>query len=190
MAGEIDEFYETTSSYTISLLRIALTLALIFPPLLSPVFLLIYLAAGVSDVLDGLLARKWGVESSFGARLDSAADVLFYGILLVRFLPAYAWPTWLLIWIGCIAILRGAALFVCYRRFHQLAFLHTFANKATGLLLFCFPFLLRLFGLGATAIALCSLASLSAAEELVIQLTSRELDLNRKSQFQKSNPEK
>lgn len=174
---------------TITLLRIALTLVLMFLPLLSAAFLLVYLFAGVSDMIDGFLARKWGVASDFGAKLDSAADVLFCGVLLVRFIPAYVWPVWVLIWIGVIALLRGASLFVCYRRFHQLAFLHTFANKATGFLLLCFPFLLRLIGLDATAIVLCAVASLSAVEELIILLTTKELDLNQKTQFQKNNPE-
>lgn len=32
------------------------------------------LAAGVTDIFDGLFARRWGCVSSFGAKLDSAAD--------------------------------------------------------------------------------------------------------------------
>lgn len=173
----------------ISLLRIGLTLVLMFLPLLSPLFLLIYLLAWASDILDGFLARRWGVESSFGARLDSAADVLLCGILLVRFIPAYVWPVWGLIWIGLIALVRAASLFVCYQKFHQLAFLHTYANKVTGFLLLCFPFNLRLFGLEATAITLCSAASLSAVEELFIQLSAKQLNLNQKSLFHKQSPE-
>lgn len=182
-------FFKQHLPNAITLMRIALTLVLMFLPLLSPTFLLVYLLAGTSDMLDGFLARRWGVASDFGAKLDSAADVLFCGVLLVRFIPAYIWPAWALIWIGVIALLRGASLFVCYRRFHQLAFLHTFANKATGFLLLCFPFFLRLIGLDTTAIVLCTVSSLSAAEELIIQLTAKELDLNQKTHFQKSNPE-
>lgn len=35
------------------------------------------LAVG-TDMLDGVLARRWKVESVFGANLDSAADFVFY----------------------------------------------------------------------------------------------------------------
>ena len=38
---------------------------------------LFYLIAGLTDMLDGILARRWGVESKFGARLDSLADFVF-----------------------------------------------------------------------------------------------------------------
>ena len=42
----------------------------------------IYTFAGLTDVLDGWLARKTGRASEFGARLDSVADLLFYSVLL------------------------------------------------------------------------------------------------------------
>ncbi|OEK05485.1 CDP-alcohol phosphatidyltransferase family protein [Roseivirga misakiensis] len=39
------------------------------------------LAAGICDLLDGLLARKLKVQSNFGLQLDSLADLITFGVL-------------------------------------------------------------------------------------------------------------
>lgn len=169
----------------LTVLRMALAVLLLFLPLLSGWFLLVYLLAGISDALDGFLARRWGVDSRFGAKLDSAADFLLCGVLLVLFLPAFQWPLWALLWVGAITLLRLITLATCYFKFQQLAFLHTYANKATGFLLLCFPFLMRFLGLEITAILLCAVATLSAVEELLILLISDTLRLNQPTIFSK-----
>ena len=48
---------------------------------------IVYSVCGVSDVVDGTLARLTGSESSFGAKLDSIADILFYGVMILRLFP-------------------------------------------------------------------------------------------------------
>jgi cardiolipin synthase len=57
--------------------------------------LLIFAAAGASDGLDGFIARRWGVTSSFGAWLDPAADKLLMLLCLVALLAIGAAPLWL-----------------------------------------------------------------------------------------------
>ena len=66
---------------TITSVRIAASLLLLFLPLHSVGFFAIYTLTGLSDALDGWLARKTGTASDFGARLDSIADLLFYAVL-------------------------------------------------------------------------------------------------------------
>jgi CDP-diacylglycerol--glycerol-3-phosphate 3-phosphatidyltransferase len=155
---------------------------LLFRPL-SLWFLLVYAMAGLTDLLDGFFARRFHAESSVGARLDSAADFLLCAALLFVLLPYYHWPLWIVLWIAGIGFLRIMAALVCFFRFRTFAFLHTYSNKATGILLFLFPFLLWLFNLNITSILLCSVASLSALEEFLIQLSSATLNLNRVSLF-------
>ena len=57
-------------------LRILCAVVLLFLVPLSPVYLAIYALSGVSDALDGYLARKLNQASVWGARLDSTADLL------------------------------------------------------------------------------------------------------------------
>lgn len=53
--------------------------------------LVVLVGCGLTDVLDGMLARRWEVASATGARLDSAADAVFFpslGVALWRVIPA------------------------------------------------------------------------------------------------------
>ena len=61
----------------LSVSRIALCLPLLLVDAMTKPFWVLYLIAGLTDMLDGFLARRWGVESRFGARLDSLADFVF-----------------------------------------------------------------------------------------------------------------
>ena len=71
----------------ITLLRIFGTvLLLLFKPL-TPGFFCVYALTGLTDVLDGWIARKTKTAGEFGARLDSIADLLFYTVMLIRLLP-------------------------------------------------------------------------------------------------------
>ena len=45
-------------------------------------FFLLYMICGLSDVLDGIIARKTNTASDFGARLDTIADFIFATVLL------------------------------------------------------------------------------------------------------------
>ena len=162
----------------------ALTLFFFRP--LSFGFFIFYLLAGASDILDGYLARRLNAESRTGAYLDSAADFLLFSVVFLRFLPILDWPHWLIFWIAAVGLIRVLAATICYIRFHRIAFLHTYSNKATGSLLVLFPVLFWLVGLNVTGILLCSVASFSALEELFLQLSSSSLDLNRISIFTKA----
>jgi cardiolipin synthase (CMP-forming) len=58
--------------------------------------LLTFAAAGASDVLDGFVARRWGVTSGMGAWLDPAADKLLMVLCLGALFLVGATPLWLL----------------------------------------------------------------------------------------------
>lgn len=61
----------------ITLSRIVSALALMPILAFSQTFFVIYTYCGVSDVLDGFLARKLNSVNESGARLDSIADIVF-----------------------------------------------------------------------------------------------------------------
>lgn len=60
----------------ISTIRIPLSISLILFIHHSLIFITIYLFCGVSDILDGYIARKTKSQSILGAKLDSIADLL------------------------------------------------------------------------------------------------------------------
>ena len=155
--------------------RMLLSLLLLFFPALSPGFYGLYLAAGLSDMLDGFVARRTNSASPLGARLDSMADLLFLSVCLIRLLPVLTLPVWLWVWVGLIALLRLVNIlsgFVCRKK---LVLLHTGANKLTGLLLFLFPLCLGILSVVCAAVPLCVLASFAAIQEGHFIRTGRDI---------------
>lgn len=156
--------------------RILLSLLLLFFPALSPGFYGLYLAAGLSDMLDGFVARRTNSASPLGAKLDSIADLLFLAVCLIKLLPVLTLPVWLWIWIGLIALLRLVNIlsgFVCRKK---LVLLHTGANKLTGALLFLLPLSLGFLNISCTAVPLCALASFAAIQEGHFIRTGRDIE--------------
>lgn len=169
----------------LTILRMVCAALLLFFRPLSVWFFALYAIAGLTDVLDGYFARRFHAQSVIGARLDSAADFLLCAVLLYLFIPVYSWPRWVLLWIAAVCFIRFAALGVCYIRFKRLAFLHTWSNKAAGLLLFLSPVLFWIAGNRAGTAILLAVSTISAIEELAIEATATTLDLNQTTLFSK-----
>ena len=149
----------------ITIFRIADSIALLLCPVFSPAFYAFYIMAGVSDMLDGFVARKTNTVSRFGAKLDTIADYMFVAICLIKLLPVLSIPSWLYVWIGIIAFIKTVNIvsgFAVQKRFVSV---HSAMNKATGALLFLFPLTIRVFPLKYSAIVVCALATFAAIEE-------------------------
>ena len=63
--------------------RILFSLVLLFVRPMSGIFYLVYLLCGISDMVDGAVARKNGNVSKTGAAFDSAADCVFIACALI-----------------------------------------------------------------------------------------------------------
>lgn len=155
--------------------RILLSLLLLFFPALSPSFYGLYLAAGLSDMLDGFVARRTNSASPLGAKLDSMADLVFLAVCLIKLLPVLALPVWLWVWVGLIALLRLVNVVSDFVRRKKLVLLHTRANKLTGALLFLLPLSLGFLNISYTSVPLCALASFAAIQEGHFIRTGREI---------------
>ena len=161
-----------TCANFVTLLRIAGTLGLIILRPMSPLFFCVYTAAGLTDALDGWLARKTGTASAFGAKLDSIADLLFYAVMLIRLFPVL-WrmlpvPLWYAV--GGVLLLRLAAYCAAAVKYHRFASLHTWLNKLTGGAVFLLPYMLGFPWGIAFSWAICVLAGVASLEELAIHL--------------------
>ena len=120
----------------LSMSRIVLCLPLLMVDTMTVPFWTLYLIAGLTDMLDGFLARRWGVESKFGARLDSLADFVFVIAVGYKLFQWLKLPTALWMMIGLIALIKVINAISSFVVKHRIAFLHTKANKLTGFLLF------------------------------------------------------
>lgn len=105
------------------------------------------LLASFTDVLDGAIARRWGLVTRMGSRLDSIADhlltlslVLWLALLRPGFVTAH-----LAVLAGWGALAAGAIL-VGWLRFRRIGDLHLYSAKIAGTLAYAFAVWLLLFG--------------------------------------------
>ena len=159
---------------TITLFRIAVSIVLLFCPGFSPAFSALYIAAGLSDMLDGFVARKTDTVSKLGARLDTMADFVFVVVCLIKLLPILRIPAWLYAWIGIIALIKVVNIISGLAVQKKLVAVHSVMNKATGVLLFLLPLTLPAVPLKYTAIVVCAAATFAAIQEGHFIRTERE----------------
>lgn len=146
-------------------------------------FWIFYILGGLSDFLDGFVARKWKQQSKAGAKFDSIADMVFIISIAIIVVKNIHISLWIWICIVVIALFRGVSYGIGFYKYRTFASLHTFLNKVTGVLIFIFPLLYVLFGLDITAFFLCLVAFLSSFEEVLIILKSKELNRDCKGIF-------
>ena len=128
-------------------------------------FFVLYLAAGLTDLIDGPVARKTGTVSELGAKLDTAADFVFVAVCLWKLLPSLAVPLWLWIWIVLIALIKMINIISGYVIQQKHVALHTIMNKVTGILLFVLPLTLPVVALNYSAPLVCAVATFAAVQE-------------------------
>ena len=169
-------------------LRLFGAIAIIFIEPLTGAFYAVYTICGLSDGIDGTIARKMGTSSEFGARLDSVSDILFYLVMFIKLMPVL-WaelPKWVWIIVAMVLIVRLAAYGIALIKYHRMAAIHTYLNKVTGALVFLVPYMM----LAPFKIVLCGItaviALIASAEEFVIHAVSPVYQTERKSIFAKA----
>lgn len=145
--------------------RILSSVLLLFFPAFSLGFYIIYFFCGFSDMLDGTIARKTNTVSSFGSKLDTAADFVFMAVCAVKILPVINISIWLWIWIAVIAIVKFTNIIWGFIRRKKLVDYHTFLNKTTGLLLFLLPLTLQFIVPTHSFAVVCTIATIAAIQE-------------------------
>lgn len=130
--------------------------------------------AGLTDVLDGPVARRTGRSSRYGAQLDSVADILlmasvFWWLFLLRpeFFLDNAIP--LVIW----AVIGSAAVIATLVKFGRMANLHLYSAKAAGVLGHLFSVWIFVFGSYSRLVfwGVVAVAIVASTETLLVALT-------------------
>jgi len=150
-------------------------------------FIFFYFLIGLSDILDGIIARKFKLESNLGARLDSFADFLFYSILVFVFyklFPVIISGKFKFVLLG-IVLIRIANLIYTKIKYRKFVFVHTISNKISGFIIYFLPIIIIYTKNSMTVWIILLLALFAALEELLINLRYSEVNLNRKSLFSK-----
>ena len=151
----------------ITAVRILCSVAILFCNALSPMFFVLYVTAGVSDIADGWVARRTNTVSEFGSKFDTAADAVFVIVCLIKLIPAIDIPVWLIIWTGAIACIKIFNIVSVYAEKRQFVAVHSAMNKIAGALLFALPLTLTAIDIKYSAPIVCAIATLAAIDEFV-----------------------
>lgn len=148
---------------TITVFRIIFSIIILFFPTFSKAFYFLYLIAGLSDMLDGFIARKTNSVTRLGSLLDTIADTVFLIICFIKILPYLSLPLWIIIWIIIIALIKLSTIiknrgFVDY---------HSVLNRVAGFLLFLLPLTMEIINITYCSIVICIVATVAAIEERV-----------------------
>ena len=164
-------------------LRIVFSIVLMFITPLTTGFFTLYALCGVTDMIDGTVARNLGAVSKFGALLDSIADIVFTVACAVKLLPALcqALPSWWPYAVLATVIVKLTSLVIGFIKFRKPVFLHTYFNKAAGGTVFLLPFCF-MFGHFTIFFSIaCTVTFIAAIEELLCIIKMKEYNADVKN---------
>lgn len=92
----------------ITVCRIMYCIGLLLCLSLSPFIYILYLLAGLTDMIDGVIARRTNTVSESGSKLDKAAAFVFFIVCLIKLFLMMKMPMWLWVWIAVIALIKLA----------------------------------------------------------------------------------
>lgn len=131
----------------------------------SITFYIIYIYCGISDMLDGFIARKSKNESELGASLDSVSDIIFVIVAMIKILPILNLTNEIIIWGVAIVFIKIVNVTCSYIYYKKIVLPHTIANKITGFILFIAPFIIVNTNSIIFESIICSIATFAAVQE-------------------------
>ena len=169
----MNSFLKRNLANIVTLSRIPLALGMLFYPVFSFKYYIFFTLAGLTDAIDGPIARKMGTAGKLGAQIDSVADLTFFIIALSKMVP-FAIEN-LNLAASIILILVLILRLFCYTteaiKFKRLVSLHTWLNKATTVSMFIVIYLIPFIGISIPCIIGCVFALLAVIEEIAIVFT-------------------
>ncbi len=154
----------------ITSVRIIGAVCMAFTKIFTTEFYIIYTLCGITDVLDGFIARMTKKTTEFGAKLDSVADLLFYGVMLIKMLPRLfgALPNVMPYMVASLLAIRVCSYMIAAFRYKKFASLHTYMNKASGFCCFLMPYAVQFAPEAVVYWFVYSIALIAGLEELII----------------------
>jgi CDP-diacylglycerol--glycerol-3-phosphate 3-phosphatidyltransferase len=157
-------------------LRIFCSALLVATPIYTIRFYLLYLVCGITDFLDGRLARKFHAASKAGASLDNIADYALLTSTAIKVLPTLEVEVWSLIWGICMLIAHVTSSIIAWVKYKRIVVLHTLANKLLGGAVYAIPLLAGFGNQTLLVSAVSAFMCFSVPEEIYLILTSKQLE--------------
>ena len=103
-------------------------------------FIALYIVCGITDLLDGPIARKFNTTSAIGAALDTVGDAVTYMAFVKILLVQHMIPSWIVYWMFGVLGLHILAGFVSLVKTKKFFVVHSLFGKILGGSVFVLPF--------------------------------------------------
>ena len=168
------DFLKRNAANIITMVRIPCALGIALSEPFTMMFYIFLTIGGLSDAIDGPVARHISGDSPLGATLDSISDLCFFGStvfsVLIKEFHNIGLSAKLLF--SLVVILRGISYLIQLIKFHKLAPLHTLFNKLATISIFVLLFVIPFIGITAAGCIAASIGILGGIEEIIIHLLS------------------
>ncbi len=136
----------------------------------------IFVVAGISDVVDGILARRFGWITNAGKILDPVADKLMQCISLICLVARDVLPLWILLVVIIKELMMGCGAIILFKKSHEIGVAKHF-GKAYTVLFYAVVFLFLIAGesISENTIAtflLCAMMAVAGVGALVLYYIS------------------
>jgi CDP-diacylglycerol--glycerol-3-phosphate 3-phosphatidyltransferase len=132
------------------------------------IYLPILITGTLSDIFDGILARRFGVATPALRRYDSVTDVTYFlfilaaAVLLCKPVVTQNWPC-----IALIVLSEAGTVFTCYVRFGKYPATHSVLAKCYGLCLLAALIALLVFNAGNWVVVMLTIVALITNAEII-----------------------
>ena len=103
-------------------------------------FIALYVVCGITDLLDGPVARKFNSTSAVGAILDTVGDAVTYMAFVKILLVHHMIPSWIVYWMFGVLGLHIIAGLVSLKKAKKFFVVHSLFGKILGGSIFALPF--------------------------------------------------
>ena len=136
----------------------------------------IFVVAGISDVVDGILARRFGWITDAGKLLDPIADKLMQCVSLLCLVAREILPLWILLIIIIKELMMGCGAIILFKKSREIGVAKNF-GKAYTVLFYAVVFLFLVFGDAVSGnvvvtYILCALMALAGLSAVVLYYIS------------------
>ena len=123
----------------LSVSRILLAISLLLFEPFTLLFMLAYIVACLTDMFDGLAARKLNAQSKLGATIDAVADHVLVVCIFISVAPVVGVGTWALWLVLGILLFKVVIVVFTLRKYGQAVMSHSYGHKLGATVCFLFP---------------------------------------------------
>ena len=149
-------------------------------------FMVLYVSAIITDIIDGPIARYTGAVSKFGSSLDGTADLIFAACAIYIFVPLLELSPILVVWIFILLGMRLTAIAIIAVRLKEYYTSHLITGRLTALSAALVPLIYIFAGNTNFIFGIAAFATFAFTEDILVSCKAKRVQVDLVSYFSKN----